>query len=837
MASILLLLLSSGSVAARELTCMSAQFKRPGHYILGGLFPFGINTVNLSTRVEPTAVACERLYATGLIWALGMKFTVDEINNSTSLLPGVQLGYEIYDSCFEPVVALQPSLLFLTQERSAAIDVLCNYTDYQPRVAAVIGPHTSDLCMATAKLFSFFLTPQVSYGASADKLSNSELYPSFFRTVPSDKLQVKAMIHLLKRFEWNWIAVIGSDDEYGREGLSLFTNLATSYGICIAYEGVIPTDWLDPNPWDKLDEVIKYINSTQVNVVVLFSIDRPAQTLLERCIKKGLSPKVWIATEAWVMSDIIISIPHIRTIGTVIGFIIKGGKVLGFEEYVAQLFTSIQQESFCQASREWSRQMESGVLGPQCEHCDHVSWQDVASLVMHRQTYAVYMAVYSVAHALHKVLGCTKDRCSTVPIKSWQLLEVMRMLQFEVHNYSFKFDQSQSTNMGYEILLWSWQNHTLHHVSVGKYENSLSINNSLIQFHTEDNKNPMSTCFSHCKPGQLRRVKGFHLCCYDCIDCPINTYKDSKEERFCIPCSQHQWSPAQSIQCWDRTERYLFWGEPLTIGFLILTFAALALSCLAAALFYRNLSTPLVQAAGGWMSICTLLSLSLMSVSTILYVGKPRDYICLIYQPIYALCLSICFSTLLVKSLQIALVTEFKSCARTLLPWVTQRRAWILVAFCFLVESLLCLGSLCSAPPLLKYDYKLLPTETLVHCQLQSWLFFLLVHGFNTAMAFICFLCTFMVQTSGKKYNVARGITFTMLTYFLTWIFFIATYTTIKPTYKPVAQMGAILSVVLGTLIANYLPKCYVLQFKPDWNTLERFQNYAKEPPEDKDSG
>lgn len=91
-----------------------------------------------------------------------MKFTVDEINNSTSLLPGVQLGYEIYDSCFEPVVALQPSLLFLTQERSAAIDVLCNYTDYQPRVAAVIGPHTSDLCMATAKLFSFFLTPQVT---------------------------------------------------------------------------------------------------------------------------------------------------------------------------------------------------------------------------------------------------------------------------------------------------------------------------------------------------------------------------------------------------------------------------------------------------------------------------------------------------------------------------------------------------------------------------------------------------------------------------------------------------------------------------------------------------
>uniref|UniRef100_A0A7M4DWR7 Taste receptor type 1 member 3 n=1 Tax=Crocodylus porosus TaxID=8502 RepID=A0A7M4DWR7_CROPO len=825
MAGILLLLLSAGSAAAHALTCMSAQFKRPGHYILGGLFPFGINTVNLSARVEPTAVVCERLYAAGLIWALGMKFTVDEINNSTALLPGVQLGYEIYDSCFEPVVALQPSLLFLTRERSTGIDVLCNYTDYQPRVAAVIGPHTSDLCMVTAKLFSFFLTPQVSYGASADKLSNSELYPSFFRTVPSDKRQVEAMIHLLNRFEWNWIAVIGSDDEYGREGLSLFINLATSYGICIAYEGVIPTNWPAPNSWEKLDEVIKYVNSTQVNVIVLFSIDRPAQALLERCIKKGLSQKVWIATEAWVMSDIIISIPRIRTIGTVIGFIIKGGEVPGFVEYVTQLFASVQQESFCQASQEWSRQMESGVLGPQCEHCNRAGWQDVASFVMHRQTYAVYVAVYSVAHALHKALGCTKERCSVVPIKSWQLLEVMRTLQFKVNNYSFKFDQSQSTNMGYEILLWSWQNHTLHHAGCSGLTTFLRL---VIQ-------NPMSTCFSHCKPGQMKRVKGFHLCCYDCINCPRNTYKD--KDMFCFPCPRHQWSPAQSIQCWDRTERYLFWGEPLTVGLLILTLVALALSCLAAALFYKSLGTPLVQAAGGWMSICALLSLSLMSVSTALHAGKPSHYICLMYHPVYALCLSICFSTLLVKSLQIALVTEFKSCARALLPWVTQRRAWILVASCFLVEGLLCLGSLCSTPPLLEYDYKLLPTETLVYCRLQSWLFFILVHGFNSAVAFVCFLCTFMVQTSGKKYNVARGITFTMLTYFFTWIFFIATYTTIKPTYKPAAQMGAILSTVLGTLLANYLPKCYILQFKPDWNTLERFPNDAQDVPEDKDSG
>lgn len=103
-----------------------------------------------------------RLFLNGLIWALGMKFAIEEINNSTTLLPGVRLGYDMYNTCFEPLMALQPSLLFLTRRGTRAIGVHCNYTDYQPRVTAVIGPHRSDLCLATAKLFSFFLVPQVS---------------------------------------------------------------------------------------------------------------------------------------------------------------------------------------------------------------------------------------------------------------------------------------------------------------------------------------------------------------------------------------------------------------------------------------------------------------------------------------------------------------------------------------------------------------------------------------------------------------------------------------------------------------------------------------------------
>lgn len=37
-------------------------------------------------------------------------FAVEEINNSTMLLPGVKLGYHIFDSCGRPPWALQAAL-------------------------------------------------------------------------------------------------------------------------------------------------------------------------------------------------------------------------------------------------------------------------------------------------------------------------------------------------------------------------------------------------------------------------------------------------------------------------------------------------------------------------------------------------------------------------------------------------------------------------------------------------------------------------------------------------------------------------------------------------------
>ncbi|NWW08313.1 TS1R3 protein, partial [Oreocharis arfaki] len=827
------LCLGFGCASSLSPSCLSAQFRRPGDFILGGLFPFGKDTVNLSARSEPTLLMCERLFTDGLIWALAMRFAIDQINNSSSLLPGITLGYDMYDTCFEALVALQPSLLFLTRNGTTGIGVLCNYTEYQPRVTAVIGPHKSDLCLVTAKLFSSFLIPQVSYGASSETLSNTELYPSFYRTVPSDKNLVEAVVLLLNQFGWNWIATIGSDDEYGRGAQALFLSMVGNENICIAFEGLIPTDLAEPSAKKKLEDTVKLINSTKVNVVVLFAFSLPAQALLEHSIRMGLGKKVWIGTEAWMLSDVAASIPNVQSIGTVLGFVMRTGTLPGFQEYVAELFGSVEQEEFCRESRELSRLMNAEVLDTHCQQCGHVTLGDIWPMLRVTVVQPVHVAVYGVAYALHRALGCTSKACPKTPIRSWQLLHFMNTLPFEVNGQSFRFDQSHGTNTGYKLIFWAWRNGTLTYLPVGDYDQSLYIRKSQIQFHTADQKEPTSECFRRCQPGQIRRIKGFNLCCYDCTDCPENTFWSSTDSTSCSPCPQHQWAPARSAQCYDRSERFLFWDEPLAEALVTLTALSTALSAGTALLFLKHLQTPLVQVSGGGRNLFALLSLALLSLSCCLHVGRPSDGLCTVQQLSHALCLNGCFSTFVPKALEITLVTEFPRCAPRLLRWVTHSRAWLLVAASLLTEGLLCLWHLQLGPDFLVADYQSLPSEVLLVCGTKSWLAFALLHGYNSCLAFACFLCTFMVQTPGGRYNVARGITFATLIYFIIWIFFIVSFPTLRTVLRAVTQICIILATTLGILVSYFIPKCYIIVFRPDLNTGDYFQNPIEEEPEE----
>lgn len=88
-----------------------------------------------------------------------MRFAVEEINNS-SLLPGVKLGYQLYDSCSESAGILA-SLDVLDQWSPSISGKDQNYESSQ-RPVAVIGPDSSTNSFTPASLLGAYLIPQVS---------------------------------------------------------------------------------------------------------------------------------------------------------------------------------------------------------------------------------------------------------------------------------------------------------------------------------------------------------------------------------------------------------------------------------------------------------------------------------------------------------------------------------------------------------------------------------------------------------------------------------------------------------------------------------------------------
>lgn len=398
-----------------------------------------------------------RFSSLGLFLAMAMKMAVEEINNGSTLLPGLHLGYDLFDTCSEPMVTMKPSLLFLAKAGSCSIAAYCNYTQYQPRVLAVIGPHSSELALITGKFFSFFLMPQVgpppfmspqaalptgsptsecascplqiSYSASMDRLSDRETFPSFFRTVPSDRVQLEAIVTLLQKFSWNWVAALGSDDDYGREGLSIFSGLASAQGICIAHEGLVPLPRTDSQRLGKVIDVLHQVNQSKVQVVVLFASARAVYSLFNYSIHHHLSPKVWVASEAWLTSDLVVTLPNVAQMGTVLGFLQRGVPLPEFSHYVETHLALAADPAFC-ASLDAKPDLGEDVMGPRCPQCDHVLLQNLSTGLLqnlsagqlHHQIFATYAAVYSVAHALHITLQCNTSHCNAMKtVQPWQV--------------------------------------------------------------------------------------------------------------------------------------------------------------------------------------------------------------------------------------------------------------------------------------------------------------------------------------------------------------------------------------------------------------------------------
>lgn len=94
-----------------------------------------------------------------------MRFSVEEINNSTNLLPNISLGYEIFDHCSD--TQSFPDILNLISSNGMIQPWHEPHeqqtSPYKSKVIAVVGPRSSTQTLTVAPLFMVDLIPMVSF--------------------------------------------------------------------------------------------------------------------------------------------------------------------------------------------------------------------------------------------------------------------------------------------------------------------------------------------------------------------------------------------------------------------------------------------------------------------------------------------------------------------------------------------------------------------------------------------------------------------------------------------------------------------------------------------------
>ncbi|XP_015268046.1 PREDICTED: taste receptor type 1 member 2 [Gekko japonicus] len=752
-----------------------------------------------------------------------MRFAVEEINNSSALLPGISLGYEMVDVCYL-TNTIHPVLYFLSDNRSQ-LEIQTNYTHYHPRVLAVIGPDSSSAAVAAAHLLSLFLVPQVTYSATSQALSNPKVFPVAFRTIPSSEQQITVILRLLRRFRWNWVIVLSSDDDYGQQNMQALR--AQASWPCIAFQEIIPvqtTNQEDRGIRQRMEGIVRKIVGSTAKVVIVLTLELPLPAFFQEVLLQNVTGLVWIACEAWAIDPSLHSIANISSIGTIFGVAAQDVLMPGFADFRVRSPSS---------PAEGARERDAA------ETCNQVCDQCLPKMLLYdkilrgtgnRIDFNVYSAVYVVAHALHQLLDCNSRKgCRKQKVYPWQLLQQVAQVKFTLRSTTIRFDKNGDPPSGFEVIQWQWGTPGFPFKQIAAYDpvkKELDVFTGAITWHTPNNTAPRSVCSEQCEPGHKKKLIGSMACCFECVPCEAGTFFNTSDNFICQKCPPDMWSDPGQEHCFKRLVKYLEWDDLTSILLIFCSASGLSMTLGILALFLRYSETPVVKSAGGRLCFLVIATLSVGFCSIPFYMGVPTEAKCLCRQTISSLCFTVCVSCITVRSFQI--ICAFKMASR--LPaaydfWMKHHGQQVFIGVVSAAKFVLVVATVyIHHPPLAEPTVSSDPAVMNLMCN-TNYKSNMIGHNiFDMVLCFLCFCFAYIGKALPKNYNEAKYITLCMTCYFSTWVALCLVRSLFEGMVVTVFDAGTVLTNLLSITVGYFGPKCYVILFHPERNTAAFFQ-------------
>ncbi|XP_058242959.1 extracellular calcium-sensing receptor-like [Hemibagrus wyckioides] len=774
-----------------------------------------------------------------------MKFAIEEINNRTDILPGINLGYKIYDACGSVEMTTRAALSLVNDHVENTTLVNCSKSD---TVQAIIGQSSSTPTIAISTTVGPLHIPVVSHFASCACLSDRKKHPSFFRTVPSDYFQSRALAKLVKHFGWTWVGTLCSDNDYGKNGISAFISAAKEEGICVEYSKA----FFKTDPREKILKIIEIIKTSTSKVIVAFVAYSDFGFLLREMVLQNMTGFQWIGSESWISDLNTANAKWQHILKGSVGFAIPKANINGLGSFFNKLnpdsdvvlYKEVWETIFqCKYLTQENAEMKQLCQGN--ESLTHVQnmYTDVSDL---RISNNVYKAVYAVAYALHKSYGCSERdngqegviACTKLAdyLQPWKTVNELKKIHFTTATgEDVFFDENGDPAARYDVLNWQQgEDGKTVFVKVGFYDASLqshlqlSFNKNTIAWAHNKPQVPVSVCSYSCPPGFRKAVqKGRPICCFDCIPCAEGEISNITDSISCIKCPPELWSNEKNDACVLKLVEFLSFEEIMGIILVSFSMLGVAFTVCIAVIFFKHKDTPIVRANNSELSFLLLLSLTLCFLCSLTFIGQPSEWSCMLRHTAFGITFVLCISCVLGKTVVVLMAFRATLPGSNVMKWFgpTQQRLSVL-AFT-LLQIIICVLWLTISPPFPYNNMNYYKEKIVLECHVGSVIGFWAVLGYIGLLALLCFILAFLARKLPDNFNEAKFITFSMLIFCAVWITFIPAYVSSPGKFTVAVEIFAILASSFGLLFCIFVPKCYIIILKPDKNTKKQMMTKA----------
>nr|XP_033818262.1 vomeronasal type-2 receptor 116-like [Geotrypetes seraphini] len=645
---------------------------------------------------------------------------------------------------------------------------------------------------------------KVSYISQNLYMSDPVKYPYFYRTIPNELHLCAAIDKLLKYFGWKWVNIISTNDESSVRAIEIMKEGIERNGGCIALHQSCPHQSICSSvELQKFYRAIK--QSSAVNIY--YSNKNGAFFLhdlwnLQANVKRG---RVFITIAEVEKKD---NLKHFNIRNKF--FIFKPYKkaMPNFYKFIREMIP-VRLASDVNSKHWWKVLCDSRCPKKIRRDCNSTLKKVVVAHCLGTflgSSYSVYNAVYAVAHALHNMIMSgsrngitwTRENMDVLDSLPWKLHRYMRRLHFKNGlEEEMYLDENGDLTSGYNILNLNFlPNITLEYKVVGRY-------------------NP------HAPPGQDFTIdekaiiweNSFTQVRFKLSEVLIQTDMDT-----CTTCPDDQWSNQKRDACISKMITFLSFEEPLGIILTSISmfFFLITTAILGIFIYYRD--TPIVRANNRHISYILLISLILCFLCSLIFIGQPNEVSCILRHATFGITFSIALSSILAKTITVVIAFQATKPGSKLRKWMGSRVSNSIVLSCSLIQTVLCLAWLFTAPPFAYLNMRSEIGTILIECNEGSVIAFYCVLGYLGFLAGVSFIIAFLARNLPDSFNEAKNITFSLLVVCSVWISFIPTYLSSKGKYMVAVEIFAILASSAGLLVCIFIPKCYIILLRPERN-------------------